>query len=620
MHDHINSRGMVQRFIQKEALRLRKLSHNRIKNIATIGEWLKTRENIKNRLLGALGGIPEKTELKSAIINKVERKGYSIENIVLESLPGIQINLNLYLPKDVDNPIPAVIFATGHTSKLHPDHQNPVQGLVRNGYAVATFDCYGRGERTEGNEHFEVGPLCWLNGNNLNRYFINDSIRVVDYLYTRREIDKEKIACTGISGGGNTTIFHAALDERVKCAVPVCTIASFSDYINLDYYSACPEFYPSGLFGYGIDIQDIICLIAPRPFMFIGGGKDVINSMPSLREACRHAEHIYKLYGVKSNISYFIDEKAGHSYTLNMRRKMNEWMNKHSDHNTKASYTESSKGEQETLEEKETVEFISCSKSNLLQCENGILNENMKNWDDSLRQDTVKCVQLLKKLLGLDGKEIKYKKLSNHICRQGLFDVEEKVIETEEEIYVSVVAIYPSDRDRIEGAVLVIADEGKDRLLSHSPYIEYAERGYLIAAADLRGTGDSRFKSTPWDHYAYCSADRAVSGAAIAIGYPVPGQQVYDALAVLELLNDSYDIKDNLIIIGEGHSGILAKLVYLFKKSEFIEVNCNLLSYVDFFDPEKSYNRDKSFEDFDSGRFKYKYSDIIPGILQYFDL
>ena len=58
------------------------------------------------------------------------------------------------------------------------------------------------------------------------------------------------------------------------------------------------------------------------------------------------------------------------------------------------------------------------------------------------------------------------------------------------------------------------------------------------------------------------------------------GQQVYDALSVLKFIYDFYNIKDNLIIIGEGHSGIIAKLISLLVKSEIIYINCDLIPYV----------------------------------------
>jgi len=47
-----------------------------------------------------------------------------------------------------------------------------------------------------------------------------NSIRALDYLSTRPEVDPTKFGMTGRSGGGAYTWWTAALDERVACAVP----------------------------------------------------------------------------------------------------------------------------------------------------------------------------------------------------------------------------------------------------------------------------------------------------------------------------------------------------------------------------------------------------------------
>ena len=45
--------------------------------------------------------------------------------------------------------------------------------------------------------------------------------RAVDYLAARPDLDRKRIGATGRSGGGMTTFFLAALDERIKASAPV---------------------------------------------------------------------------------------------------------------------------------------------------------------------------------------------------------------------------------------------------------------------------------------------------------------------------------------------------------------------------------------------------------------
>lgn len=617
MYNYYDNRKMVYDFIKRECLRLRQLSHENLEKVKSVEEWVKRREFIKCKLLESIGGLPEKMPLNPILVNRIEKSGYVIENIILESLPGIEVNLNLYMPLDFSHPLPAVVFATGHSSKLSPEHQYPVQGLVRKGYAVATFDCYGRGERSIGNEHFEVGPLCWLNGTNMNRYFINDNIRVIDYLCIRPEIDRNRIGCTGTSGGGNTTLFHAALDERVKCAVSVCTPASFNDYLLLEY-SACPEFYPIGLLGEGIDIQDIICLITPRPFMFIGGGKDFINHMPSLREACKHAAKIYGLYGKESNITYFIDENGNHGYNLNMRVAMYDWMDGFLAPSYKGDFVETSDENRNVLEDAKTVEFLTHPACNLLDYENMQLEHNRENLYSSRMEKSDKGLEILKDLLGINNREPKYKVALKKTTYQGINNLDEVVIETEEGIFVPMIVMYPEKEDETAGIVFVMTDEGKDRLLMPNCYKEELDKGCIIVAADLRGMGDTKLKNTPWDHYEYCSADRALAGVAIVMGYPLIGQRVYDALSILKYMQQNYKTAENIRLYGKGHSGAIAKLIVILTGAKEEKIDCGLIPYENLFKLETACHIDMGLLDHEVKRFKYEYGDVLPGVLKFF--
>ena len=54
-----------------------------------------------------------------------------------------------------------------------------------------------------------------------------DDIRTVDYLVTRPEVDKNRIACVGLSVGAIRSAHLAALDDRIKAAVVVCWMTSF---------------------------------------------------------------------------------------------------------------------------------------------------------------------------------------------------------------------------------------------------------------------------------------------------------------------------------------------------------------------------------------------------------
>ena len=62
----------------------------------------------------------------------------------------------------------------------------------------------------------------------LAQIMVWDSIRAIDYLVSRPEVDAERIAMAGNSGGGTNTAYTAPLDERIKVAVPCCYVTTLA--------------------------------------------------------------------------------------------------------------------------------------------------------------------------------------------------------------------------------------------------------------------------------------------------------------------------------------------------------------------------------------------------------
>lgn len=515
------SRQMVQHFLEWEAHTKRQQSTQAMLQVSSLKQWMNRRLEIRQATLDALGGLPPQYPGNAALLGIVERVDYRIENIWLESLPGIPINLSLFIPKGKKVPMPAVLFTTGHLPKTHPMHQQPVLGLVKKGYAVALFDCYGRGERERGNEHFVAGVLSWLNGRCMNRYFIHDSMQVVDYLLTRGDIDPVRIGCAGASGGGNTAIFHAALDERVACVASVCTISSFVDLIDLQY-SGCPEYYPVGLLQRGVDIQDIAALIAPRPHILIGGAKDELNLMPSLLDTVHHIQHIYQLYGKEAHLAYFIDPNGEHGCGPAMQRKLYDWMDMHlmAEEDRVPAIKEGS------IEPDDALNFLPSPDSHLIAFEAAAMQRGRIVLESRGGVEDAD--------FGMRGRTVQYRICEKNVRQQDGCRFICVILETDPGIFIPCRIWIPQGVKRPVQFSITVRENGLEAVP--------AQDGSSIAvAAQLRGTGSSRLAATPWDHLGYCSAARAVAGGAIVLGYPLAVQQAYDLLAVLQFLQRCYD-------------------------------------------------------------------------------
>ena len=172
-----------------------------------------------------LDPMPEKTPLQARNTGTLEREGYRVEKIVFQSTPGLYVTGNLYLPAKREGRLPTVLYLCGHSpspwgSKV--DYQHHGIWFARHGYVAFLIDTIEFGELS-GIHHgtHDLDMLYWLSlGYTPAGPEVWNAIRALDYLESRSEVDPERIAVTGISGGGAMTWFTAAVDDRPQVAVP----------------------------------------------------------------------------------------------------------------------------------------------------------------------------------------------------------------------------------------------------------------------------------------------------------------------------------------------------------------------------------------------------------------
>ncbi|MFN3622096.1 MAG: alpha/beta hydrolase, partial [Nitrososphaerales archaeon] len=166
--------------------------------------WLERRASILTMLRKAMGMdiLPERN-VKANLVGRVERKGYVLEKVILETIPGLYVSANLYIPSKLEKPVPAVLRVHGHWR--HAKHQDAVQatciGFALRGYVSLAVDKVGYGERRY-QGHWE-GYILPAVGLTLQAIEAFDNMCAIDYLQSRMEVDPERIGVTGASGGGN---------------------------------------------------------------------------------------------------------------------------------------------------------------------------------------------------------------------------------------------------------------------------------------------------------------------------------------------------------------------------------------------------------------------------------
>lgn len=287
----------------------------------------KTRERRYQEFIEMLGmqDMPlagERSPLNVTITGTLQREGYRIEKLYYESLPGLYVPANLYIPDNIKDPVPAILYVCGHsrTQKVH--YQSHPAKFAQMGFVCLIIETIQYGE-VLGQHHgcYARGWFNWYSrGYNPAGVEAWNAIRGLDLLYGLNEVDKNKLGVTGISGGGSQSWFIAAADPRIKAAAPVCGASTLEAQIStrtIDGHCDCM----APINTYLIDFKSIGSLIAPRPLLIAQADRDGLNEIESVRQIYHDVKEIFNLYDASGNIEY-IETPGGHSYHKNSREKI----------------------------------------------------------------------------------------------------------------------------------------------------------------------------------------------------------------------------------------------------------------------------------------------------------
>lgn len=202
--------------------------------------WTNRARELRERVLVSCGlwPMPEKTPLNPRITGRIEREGYTIEKVALETSPGFFLGGNLYRPKGRGaGPFPAVLAPHGHWPggrlENQPQASTParcanfaMQGMVAFSYDMTGYnDTQFAGASGRSGHAFATDPACQLWNLSLMGLQTWNSIRALDFLASLPEVDPARIGCSGASGGGTQTFMLGAVDDRLAAQAP-CVMVS----------------------------------------------------------------------------------------------------------------------------------------------------------------------------------------------------------------------------------------------------------------------------------------------------------------------------------------------------------------------------------------------------------
>lgn len=307
--------------------------------IKTPIEWEEKAAKIRAEFIKSIGGLDfAKCDLNPEYTGEIDKGKYIIKKVVYQSLPHFYVTANLYVPKNVEGKIPAILLSAGHSepAKAEPKYQLSAIELALNGMAVLAVDPPGQGELIQMpdrddvlwgvHEHSYIGLVCSLAGMNIARYFIWNLIRSVDFLISLDFIDENKIGACGNSGGGTQTCYISMIDPRIAAAAPGCYINGRKQYI-VKGHAHDSEQNIFNCANFGLDYGEFISCFAPKPFKILSQQYDffpIEGTMYSLKRA----KKIYSLYQKEENIDIVIDKNM-HGLSDNLRQGLVKWFMKH---------------------------------------------------------------------------------------------------------------------------------------------------------------------------------------------------------------------------------------------------------------------------------------------------
>lgn len=294
---------------QAEAARLRRAVLDNIvfrgaaaawRDAATSVEWLETIE----------GGL-----------------GYRIKKLRYQALPGMWIPGLLYEPEKIAGRVPAVLNVNGHAGpvgKQYPPKQLRCINLAKRGMLALNIEWVGMGQlSTGGFAHARMNQLDLCGASGLAPFYLNMK-RGLDLLLSLEHTDPQRVAVTGLSGGGWQTIVLSALDTRVSLSNPVAGYSSFFTRARQFKDLGDSEQTPNDLATL-VDYTHLTAMLAPRPTLLTYNSKDNCcfesgYALPPLLDA---AQPTFALFDRAASLRWHVNDDPGtHNFDVDNRQAL----------------------------------------------------------------------------------------------------------------------------------------------------------------------------------------------------------------------------------------------------------------------------------------------------------
>ena len=256
-----------------------------------------------------------------------KQKGFREIRFLMESEEGYFVPCHLWLPDGVDNP-PVIICLQGHSPGMHismgrlksekeahlienGDRDFCVRA-VKEGFAAVALEQRNFGELQGEGKCLDSSLTALMLGRTTIGERVHDITVCIDTLCNQfaHLVDTDKICCMGNSGGGTATAYVAALEDRIKLAVPSCAMCTYLDSIidlvhcSCNYVPRIAEFF---------DMGDLLAMAAPTPFIQVSGLEDNIFPIDAAKAVFEKGSKAYEQLGAKDKCALVVGN-GGHRF------------------------------------------------------------------------------------------------------------------------------------------------------------------------------------------------------------------------------------------------------------------------------------------------------------------
>lgn len=289
------------------------------------------------RLWALLGDLPRIDAPPTLVGSEpIRTSTYRLDRLVLDLNGGDPVPALFARPVEGDGPFPVLLYNHAHGGDYELGKRELVDGraaledppyadvLTERGWAVLAIDHWAFGERQGHGEQHIFSNMLW-DGRVMWGMMLYDSLRALDYLVTREDVDARRIGTIGISMGSTMGWWLAALDERVAVCVDICCLTEFHTFTKTPACHGVYYYVPSLLRHF--TTGEINALIAPRSHLSLAGLEDPLTPPEGLDIVDRDLRRAYAACDAADRwkLSRY---PVGHEETAGMRSEALEWLDR----------------------------------------------------------------------------------------------------------------------------------------------------------------------------------------------------------------------------------------------------------------------------------------------------